>query len=105
MFPANEFPSCIPHNITIESTCPLKLAVAGVLQWFTRQASEVENSMTCVERMLEYTELDREALTVKEGGGLPQSLGWPQSSMLEYDQVRMMTPVIVMKGYRGLHAD
>ena len=22
---------------------------AGVLQWFTRQASEVENGMTCVE--------------------------------------------------------
>jgi ATP-binding cassette subfamily C (CFTR/MRP) protein 4 len=36
------------------------LQLTGTLQWWTRQTVEVENNMTCVERMVEYTQLPQE---------------------------------------------
>lgn len=36
------------------------LQLTGMLQWWTRQTVEVENNMTCVERMVEYTQLPQE---------------------------------------------
>ncbi|GBF93736.1 hypothetical protein Rsub_06068 [Raphidocelis subcapitata] len=58
----------------------------GMLQWWVRQTAEVENSMTSVERMLEYTELPQEPPRLKEGGKAPP-LGWPSSGALTYTSV------------------
>ena len=46
------------------------------------------HSVTTVQRMLEYTDLPREAATVEEGGGHPPS-GWPTSSALVYHKVKI----------------
>ncbi len=42
--------------------------------------------MTCVERMLEYTELPQEPPRVADGGGQPPS-GWPSSGRLAFERV------------------
>lgn len=59
------------------------LQLTGMLQWWVRQTAEVENSMTSVERMLEYAELPQEPPRLKEGGAAPPP-GWPASGALEY---------------------
>jgi ATP-binding cassette subfamily C (CFTR/MRP) protein 4 len=36
------------------------LQLTNMLQWWMRQTADVENNMTCVERMVEYTQLPQE---------------------------------------------
>ncbi|RMZ52713.1 hypothetical protein APUTEX25_000832 [Auxenochlorella protothecoides] len=62
------------------------LQLGGMLQWAVRQASEVENHMTSVERMLAYTRLPQEPPTLAQGGPPPPK-GWPGAGMLQYDDV------------------
>ncbi len=47
---------------------------------------QVENSMTSVERMLEYTDLPQEPPRVSEGGGEPPK-AWPESGALQWEGV------------------
>eukprot|EP00049_Salpingoeca_infusionum_P018959 m.359497 g.359497 ORF g.359497 m.359497 type:complete len:1421 (-) comp18596_c0_seq1:107-4369(-) len=69
------------------------LQLTNMFQWTVRQGAEVENQMTAIERLLDYTQLPREEETV--GGVLPEeadkqlvascsSKGWP-----EYADVRL----------------
>ena len=37
------------------------MALTGIFQWCVRQAAEVENQMTSVERIMEYSNLSSEA--------------------------------------------
>lgn len=62
------------------------LQLTGYLQWWTRQTAEVENTMTSVERMLEYTTLDQEPPTISRGGRKPPP-GWPRSGKVRYHSV------------------
>ncbi|XP_070656066.1 ATP-binding cassette sub-family C member 4-like [Bos indicus] len=39
----------------------LSLVLTGMFQWCVRQSAEVENMMTSVERVIEYTDLEKEA--------------------------------------------
>ncbi|XP_044266488.1 probable multidrug resistance-associated protein lethal(2)03659 [Tribolium madens] len=57
------------------------LRMTGTLQWGVRIWSEMENSMTSVERVLEYTEVKQET---KQGQVLEN---WPESGEVKYEKV------------------
>ncbi|KAL6756466.1 P-loop containing nucleoside triphosphate hydrolase protein [Haematococcus lacustris] len=59
------------------------LQMTGIMQWFVRQSAEVENNMTCTERLLEYTQLPQEPPTLVEGAPAPPP-GWPTSGALQF---------------------
>lgn len=56
-----------------------------MLQWGMRQWSELENQMTSVERVIEYTELAKESDTKHK----EVSKSWPTSGKIEFDSVFM----------------
>ncbi|GAX82138.1 hypothetical protein CEUSTIGMA_g9566.t1 [Chlamydomonas eustigma] len=63
------------------------MSIMGVMQWFVRQTAEVENNMTSMERLLEYTVLPQEPPIVGEPGALDPPEGWPASGDLKFDMV------------------
>lgn len=62
------------------------LQLGGVMQWMTRQLAEMENHMTSVERMLEYTRLEQEPATLALSGAPPPD-GWPGAGKLTFERV------------------
>ncbi|CAG9767557.1 unnamed protein product [Ceutorhynchus assimilis] len=59
------------------------MSLTGMFQWGMRQWSELENNMTSVERVVEYSEVDQEIKAeVKE----PQK-NWPEHGLLEFKSV------------------
>ncbi|CAG9825399.1 unnamed protein product [Phaedon cochleariae] len=59
------------------------LSLTGMFQWGMRQWSELDNSMTSVERIVEYTEIQQEA--IKDAKVPPKP--WPEHGMLEFQSV------------------
>lgn len=57
----------------------------GTLQWGMRQWSELENQMTSVERVVEYTKLESEP----ERGEKPLPIDWPQRGCIEFQDVKL----------------
>ncbi|XP_018014259.1 ATP-binding cassette sub-family C member 4 isoform X1 [Hyalella azteca] len=64
------------------------MSLSGMFQWGVRQSAEVENQMTSVERVLEFSKLEPEApLTTEEDKKLdPQ---WPRSGSIEFIDVSL----------------
>ncbi|XP_047210879.1 ATP-binding cassette sub-family C member 4-like isoform X2 [Girardinichthys multiradiatus] len=60
------------------------VTLVGNFQWTVRQSAEVENMMTSVERVVEYTELESEAPWETEKRPPP---GWPSQGMVIFDRV------------------
>ncbi|KAM9328000.1 ATP-binding cassette sub-family C member 4 isoform 2-T2 [Pholidichthys leucotaenia] len=56
----------------------------GMFQWGVRQSAEVENMMTSVERVVEYTELESEAPWETQKRPPPD---WPRKGMITFDHV------------------
>lgn len=60
------------------------LQLVGLFQWTIRQSCEVENLMTSVERVLEYSELETESL---EKGNTKAPKEWPSNGEICFDNV------------------
>ncbi|XP_014906070.1 ATP-binding cassette sub-family C member 4 isoform X2 [Poecilia latipinna] len=60
------------------------VTLMGMFQWGVRQSAEVENMMTSVERVMEYTELESEAPWETKKRPPP---GWPSKGLVTFDTV------------------
>ncbi|XP_074520424.1 ATP-binding cassette sub-family C member 4 [Halichoeres trimaculatus] len=60
------------------------VTLMGMFQWGVRQSAEVENMMTSVERVVEYTELESEAPWETEKRPPPE---WPSKGLVTFDHV------------------
>ncbi|KAM6945310.1 ATP-binding cassette sub-family C member 4-like [Aplochiton taeniatus] len=60
------------------------ITLVGCFQWTVRQSAEVENMMTSVERVVEYTELESEAPWETKTCPPPE---WPSQGMVTFDRV------------------
>ncbi|XP_050968338.1 multidrug resistance-associated protein 4 [Labeo rohita] len=60
------------------------VTLMGMFQWGVRQSAEVENMMTSVERVVEYTELESEAPWETEKRPPPD---WPNRGLITFDRV------------------
>ncbi|XP_063068367.1 multidrug resistance-associated protein 4 isoform X2 [Engraulis encrasicolus] len=82
------FASLLLHNSLEAGSVGLALSYAvtlmGMFQWGVRQSAEVENLMTSVERVVEYTELENEAPWETEKRPPPS---WPNKGQITFDRV------------------
>lgn len=60
------------------------LTLMGMFQWSVRQSAEVENMMISVERVIEYTDLEKEAPWECKKRPPP---GWPHEGVIVFDNV------------------
>ncbi|XP_073707299.1 ATP-binding cassette sub-family C member 4 [Garra rufa] len=60
------------------------VTLMGMFQWGVRQSAEVENMMTSVERVVEYTELESEAPWETDKRPPPE---WPNRGLVTFDKV------------------
>ncbi|XP_027446287.1 multidrug resistance-associated protein 4 isoform X3 [Zalophus californianus] len=60
------------------------LTLMGMFQWCVRQSAEVENMMISVERVMEYTDLEKEAPWEYQNRPPPS---WPQEGTIVFDNV------------------
>uniref|UniRef100_A0A8C7JV32 Multidrug resistance-associated protein 4 n=1 Tax=Oncorhynchus kisutch TaxID=8019 RepID=A0A8C7JV32_ONCKI len=60
------------------------VTLMGMFQWGVRQSAEVENMMTSVERVVEYTELESEAPWETQKRPPPE---WPSQGLITFDRV------------------
>ncbi|KAK3698830.1 hypothetical protein QZH41_016034 [Actinostola sp. cb2023] len=65
-------------------TLSYAIMISGVLQQCVRQSTEVENMMTSVERILEYTDLEPEALPETD---VKPRKGWPDKGRITFDNM------------------
>lgn len=59
------------------------MSLTGMFQWGMRQWSELENNMTSVERVVEYTEVEQET----KGEEVAPQKTWPEHGQLEFKSV------------------
>ena len=63
------------------------IALTGMLQWGVRQSAEVENLMTSVERVMEYSRLEQEAPAQIEA--TQPVAAWPTAGVVEFRGVEL----------------
>ncbi|XP_050098722.1 probable multidrug resistance-associated protein lethal(2)03659 [Anopheles aquasalis] len=62
------------------------LGMTGMVQWGMRQSAELENTMTSVERVVEYDDVDPEPALEAEGDKKPPK-DWPKEGGVQFDKV------------------
>ncbi|EAT33898.1 AAEL013833-PA, partial [Aedes aegypti] len=75
----------VSGNVGLAITQVLNLI--GMCNWGLRQTAELENQMTSVERVLEYSRLDEEKDTTKPAMEISQN--WPQEGSVEFRSVTL----------------
>lgn len=64
------------------------MAMTGMVQWGMRQSAELENTMTAVERVVEYETVDPEdELEASPGNKPPKS--WPEYGAISFDKLSL----------------
>lgn len=64
------------------------MGMTGMVQWGMRQSAELENTMTAVERVVEYDDIDPEGeLESKEDKKPPKS--WPEEGKIIFDELSL----------------
>ncbi|EDW89980.1 probable multidrug resistance-associated protein lethal(2)03659 [Drosophila yakuba] len=64
------------------------MSMTGTVQWGMRQSAELENSMTSVERVIEYRNLETEGVFESEGDKKPPK-EWPQEGLISAEQLSL----------------
>lgn len=64
------------------------LAMTGMVQWGMRQSAELENTMTAVERVVEYETVDPEDDLEASGDRKPPP-SWPQQGEIIFDKLSL----------------
>ncbi|XP_064120685.1 ATP-binding cassette sub-family C member 4-like [Macrobrachium nipponense] len=64
------------------------MMLSGMFQWGVRQSAEVENQMTSVERVLEYSKLEPEAPLETDESKKPRDT-WPENGKIVFDDVSL----------------
>ena len=62
------------------------LILCGMLQYGMRQTAETITQMTCVERIFQFTQLEKEGPFESEPGQKPPS-SWPAKGQIKFDHV------------------
>uniref|UniRef100_A0A4W3I4P9 Multidrug resistance-associated protein 4 n=1 Tax=Callorhinchus milii TaxID=7868 RepID=A0A4W3I4P9_CALMI len=78
------FGSILIANRQVGLALSYAITLMGMFQWGVRQSAEVENLMTSVERVLEYTELQSEAAWESSK---PPPKDWPNKGTVVFDGV------------------
>ncbi|XP_053998577.1 probable multidrug resistance-associated protein lethal(2)03659 isoform X1 [Hylaeus anthracinus] len=64
------------------------IGLTGMFQWGMRQSTELENQMTSVERVLEYSKVENEPALESTPDKKPRD-SWPEEGKIEFKQVAM----------------
>ncbi|XP_053167888.1 ATP-binding cassette sub-family C member 4 isoform X2 [Hemicordylus capensis] len=78
------------------------ITLMGMFQWGVRQSAEVENLMISVERVIEYTELEREAPWESNKRPPPE---WPSEGVIAFENVNFTYSLdgpLVLKHFSAL---
>ncbi|MXQ98864.1 hypothetical protein E5288_WYG002117 [Bos mutus] len=82
----------------------LTLTLMGMFQWCVRQSAEVENMMISVERVIEYTDLEKEASWELEYRPPPS---WPNEGLISFINVNFRHksdgPLVLKNVYAYIH--
>ncbi|CAH0406117.1 unnamed protein product [Chilo suppressalis] len=64
------------------------ISLTGIFQWGMRQSAEMENQMTSVERVMEYTKLPQEPALRSEQHKKPPH-NWPEEGAINFDNISL----------------
>ncbi|CAD6992118.1 unnamed protein product [Ceratitis capitata] len=64
------------------------MGLTGMVQWGMRQSAELENNMTCVERVVEYGQIESEGDLESRPGKKPPKT-WPEEGNIKFEKLSL----------------
>lgn len=65
------------------------MGMTGMVQWGMRQSAELENTMTAVERVVEYETVDPESELETLNPSKKPPAEWPENGEIKFDRVSL----------------